>query len=304
MSGEVFLLRDDFNNRIVPYRQRNEGYQLTVDGIEQDSVVSSLLLDPDDWGPEDFIRAIASRLLTELEVWIEVVPNPAQGGDVPFRVFTAARVQRTSSGGLVQVLPARADLPTWYPDDDAWGQSVELDPNRMVHVTLPPQYPRRLLKRVLIGVSEVVSAMAPEWALQQMVGQRPNTPRFDQAEAERLERQRLLQVASPIGWTAREFYRLQPWKITYYNYLFRELRFLHFVASVRERAEIALRNILDITGELCGFTSSVTAYGIYAPEEIWNFIGDFQSGNLPFKRAREIIYQEVSDSVPIQRRTI
>ena len=304
MAGEIFFMRDDFENRIVPYRQRREAYQLTVAGTEQNSVLRSLSLNPGHRGPEDLIRAIASRLLAELEIWIEVVPNPDQGGDVAFRLFSVAQVQRTSSGNLVQILPAHTDLPAGYPDDEAWGQSVELDLDRMVHVSLPSEYPKRLLQQVLIELSEIVSAIAPPWALQQMAGQRPNAPRFDQAEADRIERQRILQVASPIGWTAREFYRFQPWKITYYNYLLRELRFLHFVASVRERAETALREILDIAEGPCGFTASVTAHGIYTPEEIWNFIEDFQSGDLPFKRARGIIYQEVSDSSPIQSRPI
>lgn len=304
MAGEIFLLRDDFENRIIPYQQRREAYPLTVAGTEQNSVLRSLSLDPGDWRPEDFIRAIASRLLTELEVWIEVVPNPNQGGDVAFHLFPVAQVRRTSSGSLVQILPVRTELPAGYPDDEAWGQSVELDSDRMVHVSLPSEYPKRLLQQVFVELSEIVSAIAPPWALQQMAGQRPDAPRFDVAQAERIERQRILQVASPIGWTARESYRSQPWRITCYNYLFRELRFLHFVASVRERAETALREVLDIAEGPCGFTASVTAHGIYTPEEIWNFIEDFLMGNLPFKRAREIIYQEVSDSAPIQSRTI
>ena len=306
---ETYLLHNDFSNSIIPYQSRRNAYWTSGNGIRNDLVETSLEL---DWwnrvesGSEGFIRIITSLLFSNHEVWIEIVPNSSEESeenDSLFRVFIVFGVQQDSSGKLIQKFPANWVRPDSYPEDEAWGQSIELDSSRMVHVLLPEEYSKRILRGILDELAVIVPALAPEWAFQQMTGQRPGAPRFGQNEASRIEKLRKLQVASPIGWVARENYSRQPWEITYYYYLLRELRFLHFVASMRECAEIALRQVLDISGKLCGFTASVTANGVYTPDDISGFIEEFQSGNLSFARVHEIIFQEAGDTSTPQSRT-
>ena len=293
LAREISMLRDDFNDRIVPYRQNRRAYNISVTGKRPDQVNRSLALNRHNSGIENFIRTITSTLLLHQDVWIEIVPNSNRESDILFSLFIVAGINRDSSGTLIQELPPHSTLPEGYPEDESWGQSVILDETRMVHISLPISYPGQVLKQVLIDLTEVNSALEPEWAFQQMIGQLSNAPRYDISEADRIKRLRILQVSSPIGWNAREDYRYQPWQINYYYYLLRELRFLHFVSSMRERAEIGLRDILEIAGQLCGFTASFISHGIYTPQEISNFIEEFKSGDLSFKDVRRIRSQEV-----------
>lgn len=302
-AREIQMLRDDFRNRIVPHRQNREAYVLSANSVRSYIVDKSLALDWHNIGVEHFIRTVGTLLLTEQEAWIEIVANSREDSDKLFHIFPVAGVRRNSSGMLIQELSQSVTLPDWYPGDKTLRDSVELDPSRMVYVPLPEEYPRHLIKHILTELAEIVSPL-PDWTLERMVGQLPNAPRLDYAEAFRMEKHRVLQITSPIGWAARENYGPQPWEITYYYYLLRELRFLYFVSTMRRSTETALRRVLDIAGELCGFTASVTSYGIYTPEEVCSFIGKFKSGDLTFTAVKEVIYQEFSDSSEVQQRSI
>ena len=304
MDFQIHLLTQDFDLKVVPYRQNLETYRLSVEGAQPHLVNRSLALGWNDWGIEHFVRTVASALLMDQDVWIEVVPNCGEEPEGLFDVVMVAGVRHNSSGILIQELTPFAMLPEWYPEDEPWDQPVTLDSSRMVHVSLPEAYPRKLLNRVLLDLAEVNSALAPEWVMQQMVGELPDAPRFDQKEASRLERHRIFQVSLPIGWPARENLRYQPWEITYYYYLLRELQFLHFVSSMRERAEVALRQVLDVAGGLCDFTTSITTHAICAPEEVRSFIGKFKKGELSFETVGEIIYQDASVTSLIEERAI
>jgi len=72
----------------------------------------------------------------------------------------------------------------------------------------------------------------------------------------------------------------------------RELRFLHFRASMRERAEEALRCVLALASERRGFEGSVTANGLHTPSEVRGFIEEFERGELAFSAVNDIIFEK------------
>ena len=292
---EIHMLRDDFNSRVVPYRLNREGYCLVVNGKPLDLIDRSLALDGYNRGIEHTVRTIASILFLYQEAWIEVVPKSGDKNDTLFVLFLVAGVKTDSSGGLTQELPPYAELTNWYPDDAAWEKPVVLDEDRMVHISLPKSYPRHTLTQIFDELSEFDFQVAPEWALQNMFGQLPEAPHFDLEEKNRIERQLVFQVSTPIGWNAREIFRYPPLLVNDYYYLLRELRFSHFTASMRERAEVCLQDVLNVAGQLCGFTASITPLQLYTPGEIGEFIKKFKSGDLSFADARRISRHEEID---------
>ena len=84
----------------------------------------------------------------------------------------------------------------------------------------------------------------------------------------------------------------------------RELRFLHFVASIRECAEGALQQVLDLTREQCGLAAKVTAHGVYTPDEIDESIRRFESGCISFADVNKIIREEISEGDTEQMRVV
>ena len=125
-----------------------------------------------------------------------------------------------------------------------------------------------------------------------MTGQYPGAPRFDHAEAY-LNREATNTGGSVAHWwtRSRSISITVSQVMSYYYYLLRELRFLHFVASMRERAEVGLVQVLQIAGERCGFSATVTAHGVITPAEVCGAIDAFESGSLSFAEVREIKYQ-------------
>ena len=292
LGSQAYFLEEDFANDVVPHLHSGHAYRLKVSGVSSQVVNSSLSVDLNTRGLEGFIRTVASLLLVDSEVWLEVAFCSEEESTTQFRVYVVGGVHQEPDGRITQDLPHREELPDWYPGDEAWGQSVELDPELMVHISLPEEYPRELITSVISELDKISLSPTPDWALRQAIGKYPGTPRFDHTEAYRIERLRILEVASPIGWTAREDLLSQSSReMSYYYYLLRELRFLHFLASFREQAEAALIRVLEIAGERCDFSAKVTAHGMLAPSEVCNLIRSFESGSLPFAAVREIRYQ-------------
>ena len=169
-------------------------------------------------------------------------------------------------------------MPDWYPGDDELDSEVELDPGRMINVSLPAAYCSQLLMQLVRDLAEVPSALIPPWHLEQMADRRLDAPFFDHAEASRTERLSIAQAALPIGWPAREALYGPSRQMSEFYLYWRELRFLHFRSSLRARAEDALRKVLKFAGEKCGFVASVTANGLYTPQESEELLERFQKG--------------------------
>ena len=139
--------------------------------------------------------------------------------------------------------------------------------------------------------------------MEQWTGSRSGAPPYDAAEASRTRQLRLAQAALPIGWTARELYLGEHRAVSEYYHYLRELRFLHFLASLRSCAEDALRQVLTLAGERCGFKASVTALGVHTPDEVEVLIQKFEAGALPFSAVNDIIF-EIGEDSQSQERTV
>ena len=299
-SVQTRLLYQDLNTRVVPYRHNPDAYVLSAVGAPRYQVDRALSL-RNQSRIDGFLRAAAMRLLTTHEVWFEVSFENEREELTPFAVMEVDGVRRTREGGLVQQLPDSEELPEWHRDKGEWGVALELDIDRMVHATLPDAYPSEVLMQVVADLAEIGFDLTPPWVMEQWSESQRGGPPYDAAEAARTQQLRLAQAALPIGWTAREFYLGQHRAVSdYYHYL-RELRFLHFLASLRSCAEDALRQVLTLAGDRCGFRASVTAFGVHTPDEVNVLIQRFEVGDLPFSAVNDILYGAAKDPQPQQR---
>ena len=295
IQGQAILLYQDFHNHLIPIRRRVPAYQLCSEGVSPRQVVDSLNLDRlSRPSLERFLEEVALKLIRDFEVWIEVA-TPTDKSTTPFVLFDVDRVKRTKSGRLIQELTGIDQVPDWAREQGGWGTPIALDEDRMVHVPLPQSYPRKILSKVFRDLSKVSSPVTQSWVMESLSGQRPGGTRFDIGEAHQTERLRILQVALPIGWTAREGILGVQSQISHYYDLSRQLRFLHFRASMRQRAEEALRDVLTLASERVGFSVEVWAHGVYTPEQIQAIIRSFQAGDLDFDTAFETVFEMETD---------
>ena len=299
-SVQTRLLYQDFSTRVVPYRHGPDAYVLSTDGATRYEVDRALSLG-DQSRIDGFLRAAAMRLLTTHELWFEVSFENDHEERTPFGVTEVDGVLRAADGGLVQQLPSSGELPEWHRDKGEWGVALELDPDRMIHATLPDAYPSEVLMRVVADLAEIEFDLTPPWVLDQWGESHSQGSPYDAAEAARTRQLRLAQAALPIGWTARELYLGQHRAVSdYYHYL-RELRFVHFLASLRSCAEDALRQVLTLSGDRCGFRASVTAFGVPTPDEVNILIQRFEAGDLPFAAVNDILYGAAKGTSAEQR---
>ena len=297
------LLYEDFTDRVVPYLVQPSVYELSAGNAQVYEIEDALALDHQSTGVDDFIRGITSRLLTSHEVWIEVVIDDRNPEGLPFQVWEVNGAKRMRNGKLVQELPDRRELPKWFSLGEEWPRYIELDPDYVVRTTLPTSYPSKTLRRVVQELAEIPWLSTPHWVLDQFTDSRGTTPQFDPKEIDGTNRLRTLQAALPIGWAAREELFDMSRNINDYYLFRRDLQFLHFIASMRERAEAALREVLTIAGNMCGFEASVTARGVYTPDAICGFMNQLQAGELAFSERINLIFQH-SDRINLEQRRV
>ena len=298
------LLYEDFSDLVVPYRQDPEAYELSTVGAHYYQVNESLTVSNHWHGLDGFLRAVACGLLTNHGVWLEVTFENENRDDAPFAVFEVHNVSRTETGDLIQKLPRREELPNSFLAGDEWEPEVELDASRMIHAVLPETYSSQLLMQVVRDLAEIEPNVTPTWIEEQWSGQRQDAPPFDVQEAIRTERLRITQAALPIGWTAREVFLGPNCQVSEYYHFRRELRFLHLRSSMRARAEDALREVLTLAGERCGFSAYVTARGVHTPCEAQRFVREFEDGELAFSALSDIIVEKFNDAWSQQRRVV
>ena len=303
-SLQTNMLYQDFQSRVVPYRRRPEPYTLATQGVHSYQVDASLGLGQNAWRLDGFLRAVATRLLTDHEVWLELSFDDEHASQNPFRVCEVRGVTRTATGSLIQKLPSPDELPDWYTGEDEWGAEIELDADRMVYVPTPDTYSSEVLMQVVRDLSEIDFNITPDWVMDQWTSHRRDTPPFDVGEASRTQRLRIAQAALPIGWPAREIFRGSSGQMSEYYYCWRELRFLHFYSSMRTRAEEALRRVLMLASEHGEFVASVTANGVCTPGEVQELIGQFEAGQLTFSVVSDIILQEAGGKQSGSRRVV
>ena len=294
MTSTLQWLCQDVHDRIIPNWSQKEPYEISSDALPWHKISSGLEIGQYAQGVEDFILGVTLHLLMNHEIWIEVALDSGKGEDPPFRVHEANRVERDKSGRLIQLIPDQSELPAWIQSDHHWPQTVDLDHDRMVCVRLPSAYPEKVLRKIMIELTDIEPLLPPSWVYREVNGTLPNASIYNVNEAEWNSRLLTFKVSDPIGWTAREGLRGTGRRLNDYYYTLRELRFLHFIASLRQSAEQALREVLTIAGDLCGFKASVTANGVYSPEDVCRLIAKFESGKLTFSELPDILFQRPS----------
>lgn len=303
LDGEVGMLYEDFSDRVVPYGVNRTRYELSACGFSSYVVEGALGTDEFRRGTEGFIEAIARDLIMNREVWLEVTFNSSEHHNAPFHVFPVNSVSRTVEGDVIQEIPNPNHTAGRSRHGELDKARILLPTDRMVHATLPGAYPSEVLNRVITELAEHDDSEVFRWGFANVTGKRKVPRNFDFQETSRIKRLRLLQAALPIGWTARENLRpMDSRELSDYYYFLRELQFLHFIASMREQAEGALRDVLVLAGKRCGFTFTVTAQGVYTPEQVNSLIEQFKRGEIPFSALRDIIHESAdSDNMPGKR---
>ena len=296
---QVHMMCEDFRHRIIPYLGNLNAYQLSTCGISSHVVARSLApigLAPNYFsGTDDFIEEITYALFMSHDLWLEITCDPAEKDTAPFRVFTVEGVNCTEQGDIIQVIPSPSPNTEQSQRGELRNEQIPLPSDRMVQATLPSAYSSEVLNRVFEELADHNDIEALHLGFAKLTGQGEVPQNFDFQEASRIRRLDLFQAASPIGWTAREILRNeQNRELNDYYYFLRELQFLHFVASIREQAEHALRDVLAIAAEQCGFSFSVTAQGIFTANEIDSLIEQFKRGGIAFSDLNDIINERVS----------
>ena len=298
------MLREDVGRGVVPYGHRGEVYTLSGDSAARHQLLAALELVERHGDIDDFVRTVAILLFDSREVWIEVFVDDDPKDDAPFGVARVSNVILGPGHQILQRLPPKEALPEWFTPDDQWGNEIELDRDRVVRVTLPNEYSRKDLTTVDRGLDAMPLMTSPAWIMEQPSGQISGGPVFDVKEAARTDRLAVLQAALPIGWPARETLMSSDRNINEYYNLLRELRFLHFLVSLRVEAEAALRNVLMIAHDLCGISAEVTSYDLCTPADISEYIRQFEAGELSFSKVRDIVFQRPGTAKDAQRRIV
>ncbi len=304
MSCMLQWFYQDVSNRVLPNWSHSSAYNVCSDAMPWGEIYRGLEIGRNAQGVEDFILGVTLSLLMNHEVWIEVGFDADQGDEPPFRVREANRVERHRDGNLIQRIPDHSELPSWVQSDLPWPPVVELDSARMVHVQLPSAYPSKLLSPIMVELADIEQSLPPGWVHQTVDGTMPNISIYSVNEADWKSRLLTLKVSQPIGWTAREGLRGPGRRLNDYYFTLREMRFVHFISALRERAEQALRQVLSIAGDVCGFDASVTAGGVYTPNEVLDLIERFQQGEITLTDSLDIVFQRDTEVYPPRQRLI
>ena len=289
----TYMLHQDFGNHLVP-NNTGDTYRLSSDDVPLHSFEDAFFLPETNRNILDgWIEGIATRLLTNHEVWLEVAFDDLKG-EALFQVFPVDGQIEVVNKSMIQRLPTKEDLPQWYQNIPDWPEQVELESARMIHVVLPNTYPTHVLTQVVTGLARTNEKVVPSWYMEGLTGVRTDIPSVEVNELERTRKLYVAQVALPIGWTGREILALHR-PLNEYFRLWRELRFLHFRSAMRRCAEQALEQVLEIVAKNIGVIVSVTARGTYTPDDVERLIQEFEEGKLPFSKAYDIIYERIGD---------
>ena len=291
-NAVTHMLHEDVHRGVVPYGRQGQVYTVAGASSLGRGYIDALRLNGGYGDIDDFVRTVGFWLFDEHEVWIEVFAQDEPEGDAPFAIAPVSNVAVRRNGRVFQELPPREVLAEWVQSDDRWGKRIALDRDRLVRVTLPKDYADKRLVGVERDLAAIPLLTSPDWFMEQVSGQSTDGPAFDFSEAARTDRLAVLQAALPIGWSGREVLMSTDRNINDYYLNLRELRFLHFLASLREKAEGALREVLTIGRSLSGVTAEVTALDLCTPADISRYIHQFEAGELSFSKVTDIIYQE------------
>ena len=288
------LLLRDFNTLVVPYGHNREKYKIATTGVKAVQIKNLLHLWGNGKGPESFIRDVSSSLLTDYEVWLEVGFEPQKKGSAPFEVQQVWGVKKRKDNTLLQEIPSVAEQPqNGQRGTNTDTTQIELNPETMIQVTLPREYPASQLKSIRDNLVEIDVAFKapPDWTRQQITGEKTGYPTYNFSEANSIEKLRIAEVTQPIGWISADVAGTNTDLFSEYYLLWRRLRFLHFRASLRRCAEKALRKVLSIAENKCNFEVNVTCQGLYSPNEVEEIIREYEYGRVSLPQATEIVFE-------------
>ena len=297
------MLYEDYQAQLVPIA-KSPVYDLAVAWTDVNSVLDSLSLEENHRGVDSFLKDVGMRLLLRGEVWLYMLFGQEHEGRGHFMVFEITGVRPGRNGTLVQMPPDVNHVPEYLSSRNSWAHASELDLSRVIRVTLPDAYPFPVLSKVVGQLSRMHFPETPKWASDEAAGQGRDNPRYDVQEAYRTFQIFLSQVVREIGWTAREEFMETYTCTNQYYWSVRNLIFQHFLASMRERAEVAVSQVLSIAGSRCGFAATVSAHGAYTAAEIEQLIHQFKEGGISFSDAASIQYSWCDRFKPKVRRVL
>ena len=303
-SANTHMLLQDFDSRTLPRGGEIEPYVLIAHEIDGSVVERSLTQGLRRTGVGKFVRSVATQLLVKQDVWFEITFGDPKNDEAPFGVWEVNGVFRDSSGRILQKIPHRSEIPDWFDVGDEYGSEIELDSEFMVTAAMPDAYRGDNLSRIVQELAKIPLNPMPNWVIDGIANPNVATRAFGPSEVLRVSRLHELHVAAPIGWPVREGLYGPGRQINEFYLNLRELRFLHFVASMREQAEGALREVLEIAGRRCGFEATVMAHGMYTPDEVSDFIRQLEAGELPFSTLTDIIFRRGEIAESFNRRVV
>ncbi|RJQ08845.1 MAG: hypothetical protein C4558_07255 [Dehalococcoidia bacterium] len=269
---------------------------------QQWALEESLSLSYQDSGADDFVRDVARRLFVDHEVWIELAvdagraPEPRRGGMTRERLFEVAIVHGLAedpvSGRKRQVLPRAEDIPPHYSIDYGGVTDVDLSAARLIHVELPSRYSGDELDEMFRELGAIPEKLTPDWVDAKWMGMDADAPTFDVQEHIRLRDLLALQATHTIGWTAREIFMGDRRVLNDYAHFERELRFLHFRASLRAQAEEALVQVLGDAAAVLGLPLEAYADGVLTPAQVEDALDRFRRGALPFSEVSDLMFEK------------
>ena len=299
-SVHTNLFFEDFHNRVIPLLPERDSYELIVDGKRSFEFERALKVDDSPRGVDGFVQAIATRLFLDHEVWIEVVLTPASESE-PFRVFAVYGVTCDKSGETWQNLPTKDQLPDGYPNDDRWGKSIRLNRANLVKVALPESYTSNDLRKAFEELSKVGFLSTPAWVHESVSMSGRANPSFDHLEATRNERLHALQTVRKFGWPIRDQLLGESRVSGNFFWYWRELRFLLFVSALRERAERALSEVLEIANSKIEKDVSVVAVGVNLPDHVNEIIDQFERGKISLEMIPDVVLENRHIVGPVRR---
>ncbi len=83
-GSQAYFLKQDFGHKVVPHLHRGDAYRLTVSGIPHQILYGSLTIGQNRPGLRGFIRAVASHLFIDSEVWLEVAFDSVEESTTQF----------------------------------------------------------------------------------------------------------------------------------------------------------------------------------------------------------------------------
>lgn len=238
-----------------------------VNLVPYDEGVERVILDaiPGDYGPprtlKDGLRAFAERCTWDLlagAVTLEVeLFRDTKGVPRAFRLHVVpAELHGRRRGRRIRYVPS-----TQSPLTHRHLHYVELDPSRLVVISLPRSH-KKTLDRALRAFAAADSQQ--RLPISFLTGQR-TVPGFRVEAHKEAVNARVLSATRELGWDGRGIFTdgmLEPYRV------WRQLRFARFEVAVRAPIIAGLQEAIQVAGEAIGFDARIEVTGLLTVQEL------------------------------------